>query len=327
MSLSRVDRRRFLLNGSVLAASAAAWGHVSAQSAAPSSASAKVRTRLVLIGTKGGPRVGGQRANPANLLLVDDVPYVIDCGYGVARGLGLAGLPLPRLKYVFITHHHSDHNLEYGNLIDAAWSAGLKTEVQAFGPKGLVEMTKLFWEMNRFDVETRMADEGKPDPRKLLLTKDIDEGAVLEEGRVKVTAFRTPHPPIVDNFAYKFETPDGVIVFSGDTAYNPKLAEFARGADVLVHECLYEPGVDKLVASIPSAQTLKKHLLDSHTKTDDVGRIAAQAGVKLLVLSHFVPGDDPTITDEMWISGAHQHFNGRIIAGKDLMAIDLPIPG
>jgi ribonuclease BN (tRNA processing enzyme) len=324
MSLSRLDRRRFLLNGAMLAASAA-WGHVSAQPAAPSPSSAKVRTRLVLIGTKGGPRVGGQRANPANLLLVDGVPYVIDCGYGVTRGLGIAGIALPRLKYIFITHHHSDHNLEYGNLVDAAWSAGLNTEVKAFGPKGLVEMTKLFWEMNRFDVETRMADEGKPDPRKLLVPKDIDEGAILDEGGVKVTAFRTPHPPIVDNFAYKFETPDGVIVFSGDTAYNPKLAEFARGADVLVHECLYEPGVDKLVASIPSAETLKKHLLDSHTKTDDVGRIAAQAGVKLLVLSHFVPGDDPTITDEMWISGARQHFNGRIIAGKDQMAIDLPI--
>jgi ribonuclease BN (tRNA processing enzyme) len=326
MSLSCFGRREILVGGGALAMAAALTGP-RAQTPTPPPVSNKGRTRLVLIGTKGGPRVGGHRANPANLLLVDGVPYVIDCGYGVARGLVNAGLALPRLKYIFITHHHSDHNLEYGNLLDAAWSAGLNSQVQSFGPKGLVEMTRLFWEMNRFDVETRIEDEGKPDLRKLLVPKEIDEGPVLDAGRVKVTAFRTPHPPIVDNFAYNFETPDGKIVFSGDTAYNPKLAEFARGADILVHECLYEPGVDKLVASIPSAQTLKKHLMDSHTKTDDVGRIAAQAGVKILVLSHFVPGDDPTITDEMWISGARQHFNGRIIAGKDLMAIDLPISG
>ena len=69
--------------------------------------------------------------------------------------------------------------------------------------------------MNKFDVDTRIADEGRPDPRPLLIAKDIGEdGVVLKTTDVTVTAFRTPHPPIVDNFAYKFETPDGVIVFS-----------------------------------------------------------------------------------------------------------------
>ena len=79
-------------------------------------------------------------------------------------------------------------------------------------------------------------------------------------------------------------------------AKNPKLAEFAKGADVLVHECLYIPAVDRLVAKTKNGATLKKHLLDSHTSTEDVGRIAAAAGVKTLVLSHFVPGDDPDVT-------------------------------
>ncbi|MDV6321641.1 hypothetical protein RVY79_21820, partial [Chromohalobacter sp. HP20-39] len=77
-----------------------------------------------------------------------------------------------------------------------------------------------------------------------------------------------PHPPIVDNFAYKFETPDGIIVFSSDTAYNPKLAEFAKGADVLVHEALYVPGVDRLVIKTKNGATLKKHLMESHTTTE-----------------------------------------------------------
>jgi ribonuclease BN (tRNA processing enzyme) len=192
--------------------------------------------------TKGGPRVGLGRSNPANLVMVNDTPFVIDCGMGVSHQLVSAGVPLESVKYIFISHHHSDHNLEYGNLVYNGWAAGLSTPVHSFGPKGLEAMTRTYWELNKFDVDTRIEDEGRPDPRKLLIAKDITEdGVVLQTADVKVTAFRTPHPPITDNFAYKFETPDGVIVFSSDTNYNPKLAEFAKGADVLVHEALYVP--------------------------------------------------------------------------------------
>jgi ribonuclease BN (tRNA processing enzyme) len=286
----------------------------------------KPRTRIVLLGTKGGPRVGLNASNPANLVVVNDAPFVIDCGMGVSHQLVAAGVPIPSVKYIFITHHHSDHNLEYGNLFYNAWAAGLATPIYSYGPVGLEQMTKTYWELNKFDVETRIADEGRPDPRKLLVAKDIDaDGLVLQAGDVKVTAFRTPHPPITDNFAYKFETPDGTIVFSSDTNYNPKLAEFAKGCDVLVHECLYLPAVDQLVLRTKNGATLKKHLLESHTTTEDVGRIAAAANVKVLVLSHFVPGDFPDITDDDWMRDVKKNYSGRIIVGKDLMEIALPV--
>jgi ribonuclease BN (tRNA processing enzyme) len=287
---------------------------------------AKPRTRIVFLGTKGGPRIGLNAANPANLVVVNNTPFVIDCGAGVSHQLVAAGVPIPSVKYIFISHHHSDHNLEYGNLFYNAWAAGLSTPIHSFGPKGIEEMTRTYWELNKFDVETRIADEGRPDPRPLLIAKDITEdGVVLQTPDVKVTAFRTPHPPIVENFAYKFETPDGTIVFSSDTAYNPKLAEFAKGADVLVHEALYLPAVDRLVIKTKNGATLKKHLLDSHTTTEDVGRIAAQAGVKVLVLSHFVPGDDPEVTDDDWTRDVKKNFSGRIIVAKDLMQLALPV--
>ena len=286
---------------------------------------AKPRTRIVFLGTKGGPRVGIGASNPANLVMINDTPFVIDCGMGVSRQLLSAGVPIPSVKYIFITHHHSDHDLEYGNLFYNAWASGLSTPINSFGPKNIEAMTKAFWELNKFDVETRIDDEGRPDPRKLLIAKDIDEGVVLETADVKVTAFRTPHPPIVDNFAYKFETPDGTIVFSGDTAYNPKLAEFAKGADVLVHECMYMPAVDRLVIKAKNGATLKKHLLESHTTTEDVGRIAAAAGVKVLVMSHFVPGDDPLVTNDNWTEDVKKNFSGRIVLAKDLMELKLPV--
>jgi ribonuclease BN (tRNA processing enzyme) len=286
---------------------------------------AKPRTKIVFLGTKGGPRVDVGPSNPANLVVVNDTPFVIDCGMGVSRQLASAGVPLASVRYILISHHHSDHNLEYGNLVYNAWAAGLSTPIHSFGPKGLEAMTRTYWELNKFDVETRIDDEGRPDPRKLLIAKDIvEEGVVLQTADVKVTAFRTPHPPIMDNFVYKFETPDGVIVFSSDTAYNPKLAEFAKGADVLVHEALYVPWVDRLVARVKNGATLKKHLLESHTAVEDVGKIAAAAGVKVLVLSHLVPGD-LDVTDETWTESAKKNFFGKIIVARDLMELKLPV--
>jgi ribonuclease BN (tRNA processing enzyme) len=286
---------------------------------------AKARTRIVFLGTKGGPRVGVGPSNPANLVVVNDTPFVIDCGMGVSHQLVAAGVPLESVKYIFISHHHSDHNLEYGNLVYNAWATGLSTPIHSFGPKGLEAMTRTYFDLNKFDIETRIEDEGRPDLRKLLIARDIvEDGVVLQTADVKVTAFRTPHPPITDNFAYKFETPDGVIVFSSDTNYNPKLADFAKGADVLVHEALYLPWVDRLVTRIKNGATMKKHLLESHTAAEDVGRIADAAQVKILVMSHLVPGE-LDVNDDEWRGEASKTFKGRIIVARDLMELKLPL--
>jgi ribonuclease BN (tRNA processing enzyme) len=314
--------RRALLQLSVLGAGAAAWPSIISAALAQMP---ERGTRWIVLGSKGGPRVTTGRSNPANVLLVDGVPYVVDCGYGVAKRLEEAKVSLPRIRYVFITHLHSDHVIEYGTMVDAAWSAGLSHPIDAYGPVGLAALTEHFWEANSFDIEVRIPDEGKPDPRKLLMVHEIgDSGPVMSNDRVKIGAFRTPHPPILEkNYAYRFETPQGVIVYACDTAYNPKLAEFARGADLLIHEAMYLPGVEALAARIPNAATLKAHLLAAHTTTEDVGRIAAAAGVKKLVLSHLVPGDDPAITDEMWAEGAAKHYDGPIVVARDLMVLDL----
>ena len=95
----------------------------------------------------------------------------------------------------------------------------------------------------------------------------------------------------------------------------------AQGADVLVHEALYTPAVDRLVARTTNATTLKKHLLDSHTSAEDCGRVASAAGVKTLVLSHLVPADDPEVTDQMWLDAARAYFKGAVILASDLMEL------
>ena len=123
------------------------------------------------------------------------------------------------------------------------------------------------------------------------------------------------------SFAYRFDTADRSIVISGDTARSDALIALAKGADVLVHEALWVPAVDRIVASVPNAATLKQHIIDSHTSVEDCGRVAQAAGVKTLVLSHFVPADDPAVTDQMWIDAARTHFRGTIVVGKDLLEV------
>ena len=280
-------------------------------------------TRVILLGTKGGPRVGeAGRSNPSTLLLINDVPYIVDCGYGTSKQLLNAGIALNRLRYIFITHHHSDHNLEYGPLLYNAWITGLPAQVNSYGPPGLRNMTQDFFNYLKFDIETRIVDEGRPDPRKQIVATDFEkQGVVLVNDDVKVTSCQVSHPPITQAYAYRFDAKDRSVVISGDTAYAPQLADFAKGADVLVHEVMYLPGVEALVKRLPNASRLRAHLMASHTLPEDVGKIAAKAEVKTLVLSHFVPGDDASITDEQWAEGVRKHFKGQIVVGKDLLEI------
>jgi ribonuclease BN (tRNA processing enzyme) len=285
-------------------------------------AAAERRTRLVLLGTGGGPSPKRLRSAPAQAILVDEDAYVVDCGDGVARQLALAGVDFPRLRAVFITHQHSDHNADYGNLLLLGWGTGLKATVDAYGPPPLAKMTALIEENNRVDIETRIADEGRAPFSGLVAPHEINAGGVvMRRGGVKVTAALVDHPPIRPAFAYRFDTPDRSIVISGDTRPSESLVALAKGADILVHEVMYLPGLDRLIANDPQAARLREHLLASHTLSTDVGRIAAAAGVKTLVLSHFVPGDDPSITDAMWMEGVRTHFKGEVVVGRDLMVL------
>ena len=143
----------------------------------------------------------------------------------------------------------------------------------------------------------------------------------MENADVRVTAARVRHPPIAHAYALRFDAKDRSIVISGDTAYSPELAVLAHGADVLVHEVMYLPALDALLKRNPDAKRLREHLLASHTLPEDVGKVAEEAGVKTVVLSHFVPGDDPSITDEQWAAGVRSKFRGRVVVGKDLMEI------
>jgi ribonuclease BN (tRNA processing enzyme) len=279
-------------------------------------------TRLILLGTGGGPRPRAASSGSAQVLVSGDRAYVVDCGDGVARQLVRAGVPLASLRHVFLTHHHSDHNADYGNLLWLAWAAGLATRVDTWGPPPVERMTRLFFEMNATDVDARTANEGRVPLPPLVHPHELTQGGlVLSDERMKVTAALVHHPPMAHAFAYRFDAPDRSIVISGDTAPCEGLAKLTQGADLLVHSAVYLPALDAMVARVPNATALKASILAHQTSVEDAARLAQSAGVKTLVLSHLVPPDDPAVTPQRWSDAARPHFRGRIVVGEDLLEL------
>ena len=277
-------------------------------------------TRLVLLGTAGGPTPKARRSAPAQAVVVDGHTYLIDCGNGVGRQMALAALPPDTLDTVLLTHHHSDHNADLGTVLLLSWGANLNHPVRVYGPPPTKEMIDQFLTMHRTDIETRIADEGRPDLRRLLRASDITApGIVHEDDRVRITAALVDHPPFEVALAYRFDSADRSIVISGDTAPCQSLIDLAHGADILVHEVLHEPSLDWILDH-SNGSNLRQHLINSHTSVDVVGKIAESAEVKQLVLSHYVPTDGK-VTVEDWVQAASVGYSGTVTAGQDLMEL------
>lgn len=286
--------------------------------------SAHSSDRLVLLGTKGGPaiRPGGPWPT-SSLLELGGRTIIVDCALGVTRGLTDAGVSLKQLDLIFITHLHSDHILELGPLIHTAWTAGLATPVKVFGPAGTADCWRGFVQSMAFDIDIRIVDEGRPDIRDLVTVVEFGERELLSENGLSVTALRVDHPPVTECFALRFEHEGKSVVFSADTAYFPPLADFAKGANILVHEAMLEDGVERLVARTGNGARLREHLMASHTLAADAGRIASAANVKRLVLNHLIPADDPEFDEADWVAAVRKTWAGGLTIGRDGLVVSI----
>ena len=282
--------------------------------------------KLILLGTGGGPKIWAARSQPSSALVLGEHTYIIDAGDGVTNQLAMSGINPLSIKAVFITHNHSDHVAGFGNLLLRSWQSGHNGPIKCFGPPPLVDMAKSYRAYMDWDIQLRIRDEGRPDIESVIDVQELSQdNPFFTDEKVIVSYIKVPHGAAEPSYAYRFDCSSKSIVFSGDTSKSEALAQFAKGADILVHEVLNRDGVDAIVRrTYPGNESFRKHILESHTSMHEVGEIATKAGVGILVLNHFVPtGSTELDKPEVWIEGVSQTYKGSIIVGNDLQEIPL----
>lgn len=279
--------------------------------------------QVILLGT-GYPRPDPGRAGPSTAVVVGERVFLVDAGRNVMTRFwqiypagGGAGLGPKNLRAVFLTHLHSDHTSGLPDLFATSWIFGRSEPLALYGPEGTDQLADALLQYFAEDIRIRRdLTEMQPAAGATLRAHTVREGVVYEEAGLRVTAFAVDHKPVAPAFGYRFDwlNPEGKstysIVISGDTRPSENLIKHAKGVDILVHE-VYLPEHFDDVDSPEVAARLKAY----HTSADEVGQVAAAAEVKLLVLTHVIPGDgEKTILER-----ASKHFKGKIVVGRDLM--------
>jgi ribonuclease Z len=277
-------------------------------------ASAADTTSVILLGT-GTPYPDPERQGPAAAVVVGTRIFLFDAGTGVARQMRAAGLPLSGPSAVFFTHLHSDHTLGYPDLIFTSWVMRRTWPFPAYGPAGLRRMTEKVAEAWSEDivVRTEGLEQEVPGAWKVDV-HEIGPGVVYDSGGVRVTAIEVPHGNWEHAFAYRVDAPDRSIVISGDTRSSQAVLDLSRNVDVLVHEVYPETRVGP--EKRPGGESWPEYLRAFHTSDVELGRLAAQAQPKLLVLTHIVRMG---ASDEEIIAGIRKGgFTGRVVIANDL---------
>jgi ribonuclease BN (tRNA processing enzyme) len=327
----KIFRRQFLH----LAAGAAALPVVTQIARAQTGlAGPKTGTRVITLGTLAGPLPRAHRAQASNLLIVNGAVYVLDVGDGAARRIAKAGINIRDIGTIFLTHLHDDHTAGLGTLMSVAWDSQRTEPISVYGPPRTEDLVKAAVQYFSISAEIRIADGGRSVPiAQVFFGHDVRPGMIYQDANVKVTAAETTHFEFHTgaaagkhkSYAYRFETPDRVVVFTGDTGLNDALTKLAKDADLLVSEAnSAEERMQLLIdsgqwqAMTPAEQSgIKRQMTQGHLSTEDVGKMAAQARVKTVVLTHLTSKPDNDYTS--WANEVKKHFSGQVLIAKDLM--------
>lgn len=271
-------------------------------------------TSVILLGT-GMPRPNPEASGPATAVVVGNRTFLFDAGPGVMRQLAAAKLPINGVSALFISHLHSDHTLGLPDLLLTSWVMGRKSPLLAFGPHGLRAMTDHIFEAWKEDIVVRETGLEKIAPGGYRAdVREISSRVLYDSGGVRISAIPVLHGKWEEAYGFRIETPGRVIVISGDTRYSPELQAAARGADILIHEAY--PEVRLAPEKRPGGELWPEYMRQFHTSDVEVGRLAAAARPKLLILHHLVrmQGTDTELLDGVRRGG----FQGRTVIGRDL---------
>jgi ribonuclease Z len=276
---------------------------------------------ITLLGT-GCPVVSTMRYGPAQVVRHGGHAVLVDCGSGVTQRLLAAGLSGRELDAVLLTHLHSDHLVDLFQLIVSSWHQGRDRPQRVFGPPGTRAYVDGLMALWRSELEQRMAHERRPSTAALEVevTEIVPSATpcqVLTLGELRVEAFEVDHRPVRHAFGFAFETPEARLVLSGDTRACTAVIEAARGADLLVHEVFVHRELP-VTPGVRSAETVA-NVASYHTLSSEVGKVAAEAGVGCLALTHFVP---PACDRKALLAEVAADFAGPVVIGEDLMTLE-----
>jgi ribonuclease BN (tRNA processing enzyme) len=269
----------------------------------------KLPTRVIMLGT-GTPNADPERAGPATAIVVGDSVYLVDCGPGVVRRASAAGLKMPALQRVFLTHLHHDHTAGLADLMLTPWTLERIEPLRLYGPPGSAAMARNLLAAYKEDIRVRLDGLEPANPTGYKVSaRDVKPGVVYKDALVTVRAFAVSHGSWQHAYGYRFETPDKVIVISGDTARSDEIARQARGADLLIHEVYSEAGWAR------RPPEWQKYHRAFHTSSRDLAGIAAAAQPRLLVLVHVLRWSQ---SEEGLLAEIAEGYKGRVVVAKDL---------
>lgn len=306
-----------LLSAAAAAACAAANPEAGPPARAKATESRSQPDGVLLLGTAGGPLARADRAGIATMLTIKGKNYLVDAGEGLIHQMGKVGLQAPAAPLVFITHLHDDHYA--GLLALASFGYTLRApRLDIYGPQGTVDLVSGLKQAMGPNARIRGAEQGfKRTPEDFAFGHEYRAGPIYRDENVTVTAFVNSHFRMPDNhpiavsqsFSLRFEAGKRVIVFTGDTGPSAALADFAKGADILVAEMASHADREAVPPFV------REHMDKEHLSPLEVGKLASAAGVKTVVLSHIGEADQTDVEEIRSV------FGGEIILGTDMLRL------
>jgi ribonuclease BN (tRNA processing enzyme) len=291
---------------------------------------------ILLLGTAGGPRLWKDYSETSTLLIVDGRKYLIDCGIGTVRRMVRAGIDSQDVRTIFFTHLHPDHALGLADVMaNDSFNMdfnGPAHAINIYGPPETREFVQAALEYLRIPFGIFAAEKlpGTLVAGKFVAHNITKAGEVYQDDKVWVVAAENSHYVLLPaqdrarmkSFAYRFETPEGAVVFTGDTGPSDAVTQLARGADVLISEASDgDPAatvqwVNKTATehhwTPERRQRFLAHMEREHLDLEEIGKMAARAQVKAVILYHYNPDDGAA-----YVAGVKKYFAGPVFAGAD----------
>ena len=255
--------------------------------------------------------------------------YLIDSGAGSTNNIARLNLPTDRLDGILISHFHSDHIAEIYEVNLNSWVTGRKEPMRVIGPQGVGEVVDGINVTYQHDRQYRSAHHGEsflPPHLGLIDHQTVTAGVIIDDGDLKITAYRAEHPPIDPGLGYRIDYRGRSVVISGDSNVSAETERVVAGADLLLHDALSVPTLSRLSKAFSAVgqsrmSKIVDDVMDYHASTESLIALGKSSDVGMVAFYHLVPVPANPIIAEVFMRATPDNF----VLTTDLMWFDLPI--